>query len=132
MIPFFPSRKSTTPGGTQCGGVVCYVTPVIKGQSKGHSEGREYKCKRCGALGHKAAICRAPNAFAGACGTCGAYGHMSRQCHCPYACQRYHRRAAGYALASASSKAGGGQYIADGTVVVTLACIRAVRHCLDV
>ena len=39
-----------------------------------------YKCERCGTLGHKAAICRAPNDVTGACRTCGAYGHVSRQC----------------------------------------------------
>ena len=39
-----------------------------------------YNCERCGALRHKAAICRAPSAFTGACGTCGAYAHVSRQC----------------------------------------------------
>ena len=35
--------------------------------------------ERYGALGHKTAICRAPNAFPGACRACGEYGHMSRQ-----------------------------------------------------
>ena len=39
-----------------------------------------YMCERCGALGHKAAICRAPNAFGGECSICGSYGHLTRQC----------------------------------------------------
>ncbi|CAN0531070.1 unnamed protein product [Laminaria digitata] len=38
-------------------------------------------CERCGAQGHRAAICRAPNAFAGACHPGEAYGHVARQCH---------------------------------------------------
>ena len=38
------------------------------------------KCELCGALGHKAAICRSPNAFARACDTCSAYEYVSRQC----------------------------------------------------
>ena len=53
--------------------------------------GGVYKCEWCGALGHKAAICRAQNAFAGACGTCGAYGHVQAVPRCPYARQRNHR-----------------------------------------
>ena len=64
--------------------------------------GGVYKCEWCGALGHKAAICRAQNAFAGACGTCGAYGHVQAVPRCPYARQRYHRRDARHVRASSS------------------------------
>ena len=42
--------------------------------------GETYKRDRCGALGHKSAICRAPHDFWGVCSTCGAFGHMARQC----------------------------------------------------
>ena len=42
--------------------------------------GEVYKCDRCGALGHKAGICRGPNAVAETCGTCGAHGHTAREC----------------------------------------------------
>ena len=39
-----------------------------------------HKCDRCGALGHKSAICRVPNAFSGVCGAGGTFCHMARQC----------------------------------------------------
>ena len=38
-----------------------------------------YKCEQCGALGHNATICKAPNAIKGALRTCGEYGYMSRK-----------------------------------------------------
>ena len=47
-----------------------------------------FKCERCGALEHKAASCRALNAFPWARRTCGEYGHMSRQCR--IACNHAH------------------------------------------
>ena len=43
------------------------------------SMGEVYKGDRCGALGHKFGICRAPNAFTGTCGTCGASPRTHRQ-----------------------------------------------------
>ena len=68
----------------------------------GASIGGFYKCERCGALGHEAAICRAPNACVGGhatvvehtarCNACGFHGHMARQCHIvPPSCMHSNR-----------------------------------------
>ena len=38
-----------------------------------------HNCDRCGALGNKSGICRAPTAFAETCGTCGDHDHTARQ-----------------------------------------------------
>ena len=41
--------------------------------------GEAYKCDRCGALGNKSGIFRAPLAFARNCGTCGPHDHTARR-----------------------------------------------------
>ena len=62
-------------GNTRSG----WYQPVFP-PTPGASMGEAYKRDRCGALGHKSGICRAPNAFAGTCGTCGAHANTARQC----------------------------------------------------
>ena len=77
---------SPTAAAATCGDLLGWehrtrvVSAGISSAARGVDAGSVHKCERYGTLGHKAALCRAPNAISGACRTCAEYGQISRQC----------------------------------------------------